>query len=132
MNTPAARTTVVARRESPKNTLMTPSRTSGLIGAVQPATVLFAAMPAAAHTVRSRPSIGTVVSLDAAGHTVGFSPMSGKAPTELALTRQTKFIHDWHFVPASQSKFGTRAVVYYRTPFFGRPFVTKVVWVSLN
>ena len=109
---------------------MTPSTASGLIGAVLLAAAMFAGMPAAAHTVRSRPSIGTVVRLDAATHTVRFSPTTCNAPTELVLTRQTKFVHDWHFVPASELKPSTRAVVYYRTPFFGRPFVTKVVWVD--
>jgi hypothetical protein len=39
-------------------------------------------------------------------------------------------IHNWHFAPADELKDGTRAVVYYRTPFFGKPFVTKVVWVN--
>jgi hypothetical protein len=57
-------------------------------------------------------------------------PKNGKAPTELALTNQTQFVHNWHFAPASELKDGTRAVVYYRTPFFGKPFVTKVVWVN--
>lgn len=92
--------------------------------------VLFAATTASAHTVRSRPACGVVESLDVATRTVRFVPRNGKAPTELALTSQTKFVHNWRFAPAAELKNGTRAVVYYRTPFFGRPFVTKVVWVN--
>ena len=92
--------------------------------------VLFSAAAANAHTVRSRPACGVVERLDLASRTVQFSPKHVKAPTELALTRQTKFIHNWHFAPADELKDGTRAVIYYRTPFFGRPFVTKVVWVN--
>ena len=92
--------------------------------------LLFAATTASAHTVRSRPACGVVESLDVATRTVRFAPRNGKAPTELALTRQTQFIHNWHFAPADELKDGTRAVVYYRTPFFGKPFVTKVVWVN--
>ncbi|MBK7997403.1 MAG: hypothetical protein IPK15_01375 [Verrucomicrobia bacterium] len=83
-----------------------------------------------AHTVRSRPTCGVVERLDMASRTVQFSPNHGKAPRELALTSQTKFVDNWHFAPADELKDGTRAAVYYRTPFFGRPFVTKVVWVN--
>jgi len=92
--------------------------------------MLFSATAANAHTVRSRPACGVVERLDLATRTVQFSPKNGKVPTELALTSQTKFVHNWHFAPADELKDGTRAVVYYRTPFLGRPFVTKVVWVN--
>jgi hypothetical protein len=92
--------------------------------------VLFASTTASAHTVRARPACGVVESLDVATRTVRFAPQNGNVPTELALTSQTKFIHNWHFAPVDELKDGTRAVVYYRTPFFGRPFVTKVVWVN--
>lgn len=109
---------------------MNPSTKSGLIGGALLAATIVTVLPAAAHTVRSRPASGTVETLNTETRIVKFSPTSGKAPTELALTRQTKFIHDWHFAPASELKAGTKAVIYYRTPFFGKPFVTKVVWVN--
>lgn len=92
--------------------------------------VLFATATASAHTVRSRPSCGVVESFDVVTRTVRFAPRNGKAPTEFALTRQTQFIHTWHFAPASELQPGMRAMIYYRTPFFGRPFVTKIVWVN--
>lgn len=92
--------------------------------------VLFTAVTASAHTVRSRPACGVVERLDVAGRYVRFSPTNSKAPTELALTRRTKFVHNGRFAPPDELKDGTRAVVYYRAPFFGRPFVTKVVWVN--
>lgn len=89
---------------------------------------LFTAWPAAAHTTRSRPASGVVESLDSATRTMVFTPATGKAPSQLVITRQTKFIHDWQFASASEVKPGTKAVIYYRTPFFGKPFITKVVW----
>lgn len=92
--------------------------------------VLFSATAVNAHTCRSRLACGVVERPDKVGRTVQFSPKDGKAPTELALTNQTKFVHSWHFAPADELKDGTRAVVYYRTPFFGKPFVTKLVWVN--
>jgi len=115
---------------SRKETFMKTSTKSGFLGAVLLAAAVFPAIPAAAHTVRSRPASGTIEALDVGTRTVKFAPTDGKAPAELALTRQTKFIHDWHFAPASELKPGTHAVVYYRTPLFGRAFVTKVVWVN--
>ena len=91
---------------------------------------LFSTTMVSADTVRSRPACGVVESLDVAARTVRFAPGNGEAPTELALTSRTKFVHNWHFAPAEELKNGTRAVVHYRRPLFGRPFVTKVVWVN--
>lgn len=93
--------------------------------------VLFSITAANAHTARSRPACGVIERLDVASRTVQFAPNKhGKAPTELALTSKTKFVRNWHFAPAYELRDGTRAVVYYRTPFLGKPFVTKVVWVN--
>jgi hypothetical protein len=86
------------------------------------------AWPAAAHTGLSRPASGVIESLDSGTRTVRFTPATGHAPHELVITRQTKFIHDWQFAAAGEVKPGTKAVIYYRTPFFGKPFITKVVW----
>ncbi len=89
---------------------------------------LFTAWPAAAHTVLSRPASGVIETLDSGTRTVLFAPTTGQAPRQLVITRQTKFIHDWQFASAGEVKPGTKAVIYYRTPFFGKPFITKVVW----
>jgi hypothetical protein len=89
---------------------------------------LFAAWPAAAHTTLSRSASGVVESLDASTRTLLFTPAKGQVPRQLVVTRQTKFIHDWQFASAGEVKPGTKAVIYYRVPFFGKPFVTKVVW----
>ena len=102
------------------------------VGPVLLGLVLISAAAANAHTVRSRPACGVVERLDLTTRTVQFAPKLGIAPTELALTSQTKFVHDWHFAPADEFKDGTRAVIHYRTPFFRKPFVTKVVWVNGN
>lgn len=85
-------------------------------------------IPADAHTVRSRPTSGIVEELDVHTRTVKLLPVNGQASRELALTCQTKFIQNQHFAPANDLMVGTSAVFYYRRPFFGRPFVTKVVW----
>ena len=89
-----------------------------------------AALPAAAHTVRPRPASGVVESLDSETRTLWFTSAPGQAPRQFVVTRQTKFIRDSHFAPASELKPGAKAVVYYRSPFFGKPFITKVVWTN--
>lgn len=92
--------------------------------------LLFSATAANAHTVRSRTACGVVERLDMAIGTVQFSPKGGKAPTELALTRRTKFVKNWQVAPEVELKDGKKAAIYYRTPFFGKPFLTKVVWLK--
>ena len=101
---------------------------AGSFGAVLTALALLAASPASAHTTLSRPASGVVESLDFETRTLWFTTAPGQAPRQFVVTRQTKFIHDSHFAPASELKPGAKAVVYYRSPFFGKPFITKVVW----
>lgn len=47
---------------------------------------------------------------------------------ELVWTKQTKFLQDGKFADAAPLKTNQAVVVYYRSPFFGRKFATKVVW----
>ncbi len=54
----------------------------------------------------------------------------GRGPDQVIWTKQTKFIHNAEFAPASELKESATAVVYYRSPFFGRAFATKVVWTN--
>ena len=44
---------------------------------------------------------GVIESLNMDARTVTFSPTKGKAPAELVWTRQTKFVHNRQFAPAS-------------------------------
>ena len=94
------------------------------------AAALIGATDAFAHTTRSRPVEATVESVSLDNRTLTIAPTKGKGPAVLALTKQTKFIHNWKFAPASELKKAAHATVYYRTPFFGKPFVTKIVWVN--
>lgn len=91
---------------------------------------MFAATDSFAHTTRSRSVDATIESINLEAGTLMITPDKCKGSSDLALTKRTKFIHNWKFVPASELKPGKRAVVYYRSPFFGKPFVTKIVWVN--
>ena len=77
-----------------------------------------------------RPVEATVEAVNLEGRTLTIAPAKGKGPSVVALTRQTKFLHNWKFAPADELKPGTRATVYYRRPFFEKPFVTKIVWIN--
>ena len=128
MTTPAARCGLCSRGEPQSKGIMKTTRKTRSLSVLLVVSALFIAWPAAAHTTLSRPASGVVESLDASTRTLLFTPAKGHAPRELVITRQTKFIHDWQFTSASEVKPGTKAVVYYRVPFFGKPFVTKIVW----
>ena len=103
---------------------------AGPFRAMLAAVALFGATDAFAHTTRSRPVEATIESINLENRTLTIAPAKGKGPSELVLTKQTKFLHNWKFASPSELKTGTRAVVYYRSPFFGKPFVTKIVWVN--
>jgi len=94
------------------------------------AAALMIASDAFARPPRSRPVAATVESVSLETRTLTVTPARDKGPSDLALTRQTKFIHNWKFAPASELKTGAQATVYYRTPLFGKPFVTKIVWLN--
>lgn len=77
---------------------------------------------------RSRPAEGLLVSLNLADRLLCFQPVGHDKPVEFALTRQTRFLRNHTPVTADELKPGAKAVVYYRSPFFGKPFITKVAW----
>ena len=109
---------------------MKPFSPPKIFGALVLTTVLLTGTSASARPPRARPVEATVESINLETRTLTIASAKSKAPSDLALTWQTKFLHNWKFAAASQLKPGTRATVYYRTPLFGKPFVTKVVWVN--
>lgn len=77
---------------------------------------------------RSRPAEGLLVSLDLVDRSLWFQPVGHDRPVELALTRQTRFLRNQTPVAADGLKPGVKVIVHYRSPFFGKPFITKVTW----
>lgn len=77
---------------------------------------------------RSRPAEGLLVSVNLADRLLCFQPVGHDKPVEFALTRQTRFLRNHTPVTDDDMKPGAKAVVYYRSPFFGKPFITKVAW----
>lgn len=104
--------------------------TSTKIGLIVTALVLLSGLDSWARPPHARPVEATVESINLEARTLTIAPTTGNGPSVLALTRQTKFIHNWKFAPASELKKAAHATVYYRTPFFGKPFVTRIVWIN--
>ena len=81
---------------------------------------LLVAALAQAHTVRSTKHCGTVESIDRNARTMVIACETHKHTSEVRL-------QSWPSVaPGASLKAGDKACVYFRQPFFGKPFATKV------
>ena len=82
---------------------------------------------AMAHTTRSRELCGVINELDLSNHIAHVkSERSGKM-RDLVLRKDTKFLKDWKRSSLDAVTPGVRACVYYRSPIFGKPFITRIV-----
>jgi hypothetical protein len=87
---------------------------------------------AEARPPQARDLCGVIQGIDPQNHTLTVqSPKRGQ-PATFAVKSDTKFIKDWKLTDSTSLKEGLRACFYCRSPFFGKPFVTKVVWVNQN
>lgn len=94
-------------------------------------TVAFVTTPnAEAHAPHAREAQAVVHAINHDKCALTLSYPQGRGPCELVWYSDTKFLHDRKFVPATELREGTYATVYYHSPLFGKPFVTKVVWVD--
>lgn len=93
---------------------------------------LLVAPQAFARPPRAREARVVVQSVDRSNKTLTLKHPQGRGPEQVIWTKQTKFVHNGEFAPASELKESAAVVIYYRSPFFGRPFVTKVVWANGN
>ena len=103
-------------------------KTIGMISALVLAVTFLTTPSAEAHAPRARESQAVVQTINHDKRTLTLSYPQGRGPRELVWHSDTKFLRDWKFVPATELKEGTHATFYYHSPFFGKPFVTKVVW----
>ena len=79
---------------------------------------------------RARELCGVVASIDREAHTLTVVLESKGHPLNVVWKRDTRFIHNRKFADSGSLKEGLRACIYYRSPLFEKPFVTKVVWVN--
>lgn len=79
---------------------------------------------------RAREACGVVQTIDREARTLTLVPEKGTRPLVVVWKKDTKFLKSWNFESAAALGEGVRACVFYRSPFFGKPFVTKVVWIN--
>jgi hypothetical protein len=104
--------------------------TSTKIGLTIIALVLLSGLDSWARPPRAREVCGLVQKIDRETHTLTVLSEGKGEPLNVVWKRDTKFIRNWKFTDSGALKEERRACVYYRTPFFGKPFVTKIVWVN--
>ena len=90
-------------------------------------TLCLASFDTWARPPRAREACGVLQNVDVNARTLTLAPAKGERPLEFVWKRDTKFLKNSNFESASALNQGGRACVYYHTPFFGKPFVTKVI-----
>lgn len=82
---------------------------------------------ALALTPRGRDTAGVIERLNENTKTFQLRRSKDAPPMTLTWNSRTRFIEGAQFVDASKLRKGTPVSVIYHSPFFGNPFVTKVV-----
>lgn len=110
--------------------MKTQSKTISICSALLLTGTLLTPQHAEARPPRARELCGVVQAIDLQTRTLTIQSPKRDMPATFAVKGDTKFIKDWKFADSAALKAGLRACVYYRSPFFGKPFVTKIVWTS--
>lgn len=83
-----------------------------------------------AHSARSREIKATIQEIRPNTKTLIVSSEKGSPLREFIWRKSTRFIQNDHFVDALALREGLSVRAYYRSPFIGKPFLTKIVWHS--
>jgi hypothetical protein len=90
--------------------------------------VCLIAPSAQAHSVRARELEATIRTVRVETRTLVVISAKEKFPREMVWNRSTSFVENRQFVDAAKLREGIKVRVYYHSPFFGRPYLTKVAW----
>jgi hypothetical protein len=83
-----------------------------------------------AHTPHAREAHAVIQSIDCQKQVLTLTYATERGPQKLIWRSDTQFLRDLKSVPVTELKEGTRVTIYYHSPFFGKPFATKVLWVN--
>lgn len=83
-----------------------------------------------AHPPQPRRLCGVVHEINPAKRTLTVQSSERAAPVTLVWTRITEFVKNQEPAESRLLKAGLRVCVEYRSPFFGKPSITKVVWAT--
>lgn len=76
---------------------------------------------------RARERTCVIQSIEHSARTMSLQCGNDSNPLELVWKKDTRFLKDWKFTEAAGLKAGQTVVVYYKSPFFGKKFATKVI-----
>ena len=88
----------------------------------------FSSTDACAHSVRSREAQVIVQSINRQTRTLTLRSEQGRGPQLVRWKADSQFLRDGKVVSAAELEEGNHATLYYQSPFFGKPFLVKVVW----
>ena len=80
-----------------------------------------------AHTTRAREFCGTIASIDSSHGIVEVKSERSAKILNVVLGERSHLLKDWKRVDRSAVSDGVRVCVYYRSPLFGKPYVSKIV-----
>jgi hypothetical protein len=83
--------------------------------------------PAEALPPTGRTRTGVIETVNTESRQFRFATPDSSAPRELTWNKRTRFVQGGRFVEPIALRARTRAQVVYHVPFFGPPFVTKVI-----
>jgi hypothetical protein len=91
--------------------------------------IMFLATPnAGAHSPLAREASAIVQTINQDKRILTLNYPQGSGPQVVTWNSDTEFICDGKTVPATELKEGTHATIFYHSPFFGKPFATKITW----
>jgi len=79
---------------------------------------------------QARELCGVIEEINAKSRLLAVRSPKRDEPVKLVWRRDTQFIRNHQFTPSTALKTGLQLCVNYHSPFFGKPFATKVVWVD--
>jgi hypothetical protein len=91
--------------------------------------IMFLATPnAKAHSPLAREASAVVQAINYDKRMLTLTYPQGRGPQVVVWNSETEFFCDGKTVPATELKEGTHATIFYHSPFFGKPFATKITW----
>jgi hypothetical protein len=92
--------------------------------------LFLAASNVEAHSPHTREALAIIQKINRDKQTLTLNYSQGHGPRTVVWHSDTIFLCDWKTVPATNLMEGAHVTIYYRSPFFGKPFVLKILWTS--
>lgn len=83
-----------------------------------------------AHAPLAREAHVVIQSIDYQKRMLTLTYVREQGPQKLIWNSDTQFMRDLKPVSATELKVGMDVTIYYHSPFFGKPYATKIVWTN--